>query len=392
MRVALCNVQEFNPLIGGIERVSVSLAEQLIDNNVEVIFISCRKSKYSKEYCLPAPQFILPSSEDYSLENVAHMIKLVREQKIDILINQNAHSYSFHKQCCEVSRQSDVKLISVLHFDPDMRRKGYKNMMCDRFFTIREKIKNGTYSFLLSYPITYISLRDQRKLYRALYYDSDSTVLLSSKYYEIFSKIGGISEHDKLSAIANMLSFPIEKNEYCKSNTILFCGRMAPPKNPYRALYAWRILQKVLPDWNIKFVGDGPWFKRLKLMAEKLGLCRYEFCGMQSPINYYKEAKIFLLTSNYEGFPLVLNEAMQYGCVPVAFESFESITDIISNGENGFLVPPFDINQFADKIKELAMNCCEFDRMSKNARQSTDRFAPEKIIKKWQDLFYKVLR
>lgn len=77
MKVAICNVQEFNPKIGGIERVSVSLAEQLIKLNVDVIFISCRRSQYKIEYTLPAPQFSLPESDDYSEANKQAFCKIL---------------------------------------------------------------------------------------------------------------------------------------------------------------------------------------------------------------------------------------------------------------------------------------------------------------------------
>ena len=60
MKIAICSVQEFNPTIGGIERVSASLAEELIKKGVEVLFVACRKSPYSKPYVLPARQVFLP--------------------------------------------------------------------------------------------------------------------------------------------------------------------------------------------------------------------------------------------------------------------------------------------------------------------------------------------
>ena len=63
MKIAICNVQEFNPTIGGIERVSVSLAEGLIKEGVEVLFVACRKSPYSKPYTLPAKQLRLLCSK-----------------------------------------------------------------------------------------------------------------------------------------------------------------------------------------------------------------------------------------------------------------------------------------------------------------------------------------
>ena len=79
MKIAICNVQEFNPTIGGIERVSVSLAEGLIKEGVEVLFVACRKSPYSKPYTLPAKQVLLPKTLDYCIENVQALAQTEEE-------------------------------------------------------------------------------------------------------------------------------------------------------------------------------------------------------------------------------------------------------------------------------------------------------------------------
>ena len=71
--------------------------------------------------------------------------------------------------------------------------------------------------------------------------------------------------------------------------------------------------------------------------------------GLQIQQNTIKRAPILCMTSNYEGFPMVLVEAMQYGCVPFAFDSFPSLYDIINDGINGVIVPAFDEDSYAKK-------------------------------------------
>ena len=66
----------------------------------------------------------------------------------------------------------------------------------------------------------------------------------------------------------------------------------------------------------------------------------------KNPEPYYNEASIFMMTSSFEGWGLTLTEAQQYGCVPLAFRSFASLTDIITDKVNGFAIPNDDISLY----------------------------------------------
>ena len=91
-------------------------------------------------------------------------------------------------------------------------------------------------------------------------------------------------------------------------------------------------------------------------MSKDLGLKKVHFYGNKNPIEYYKRAKILCMTSAYEGFPLVLAEAQTFGTIPIAFNSFASITDIIKDGDNGLLIEPFNISKYASILSELMEN------------------------------------
>ena len=112
---------------------------------------------------------------------------------------------------------------------------------------------------------------------------------------------------------------------------------------------------------------------------------RIEFAGFKNPVPYYQESSIFCMTSNHEGWGLVLTEAMQYGCVPIAFDSFESIHEIIQNKENGFLVKPFQIQEYVKILIDITNT--DISTYSQCAIDSMERLKPNQIIKEWMALF-----
>lgn len=390
MKIAICNVQEFNPTIGGIERVSVSLAESLIAQGVEVVFVACRKSSYSKPYTLLAKQLFLPEPLDYSPLNVKALVRIIKEENIDVLLNQNSHSELYNRTCYETKIRSGVKLISVLHFSPDMRIKGNRHLVNFRHLALKENLINCLREVCTRFPLRYVTMYDQCRMWKNLYLHSDKVVLLSHEYKKLYSKWSGIKETEKLTAINNMLSFSYEKQIYPKKKQILYCGRLLfSQKRPDRVLFVWKKMQDKLPEWNLMIVGDGPFKEEMQRLSKKLSLKRIEFVGFKNPVAYYKESSIFCMTSNHEGFPMVLTEAMQYGCVPVAFDSFESIREIIQDGQNGFLVKPFDLDSYAENIVRLARGGLE--NYVANAVNSMERLVPETIAKQWVTLFESVL-
>ena len=386
MKVAICSVQEFNPTIGGIERVSVSLAEELIKKGVEVLFVACRKSPYSKPYVLPARQMFLPEPLDYCAGNVQALAHILKEEKVDILLNQNSHSELYNRTCFETKSASGVKLISVLHFSPDMRIRGNRHLVNFSYLSLKENLINALRDICTRFPLRYITMHDQCRMCRNLYLHSDKVVLLSNEFMKSYIKLSGVKEAFKLTAINNMLSFPYEKRNYPKKKQILWCGRLLfSQKRPDRILWVWKKLQDKLPDWNLVIVGDGPFSGQMRQLSERLSLERIEFTGFKDPVPYYKESSIFCMTSNHEGFPMVLTEAMQYGCVPVAFDSFESIHEIIEDGKNGFLVKPFDMDKYADMVLRLVDNF-KVDYVM-NVMNSMERLMPENVVKLWIRLF-----
>ena len=393
MKIAICNVQEFNPMIGGVERVSVSLATELKRLGHEVIFVAQRRCPWSGEYVPVAPQFMLPDSDDYTPENVAALTDLLRSEHVDVMINQNGHSYLYNRLIFEARRASGVPVVSVLHFDPMGRLNSRRGCVNLRMRSLKDNLKAAAHWIALSRPLRRIGMADQRRLFRQLVDGSDAVALLSPRFREGFLKVAGLDNAPNLTAIYNMLSWPLDADvRYEKENIILSVGRLYwPQKRLDQLLRAWKLIQDRLPDWRLVIAGDGPDRSRLETLASDLRLKRVEFAGFVNPREYYEKSRIFALTSAHEGLPMTISEAMQSGCVPVAYMSYESIYDQITDGRSGYLVASGDYKALADRIVALASDRSLLESMSREAIASRSRFTPDTIAREW-DTFLKSLK
>ena len=150
----------------------------------------------------------------------------------------------------------------------------------------------------------------------------------------------------------------------------------------------WSHLYKKYPDWNLVIVGDGK--QRAILEKRARNMERVSFIGYADPRQYYIESSIFCMTSNFEGLPMVLLEAMCFGTIPVAFNSFASVTDAITDKRNGLLVPPFSVKGYVEKIEYLINNESIRSNMAKAGIESVKRYTIDSIIEQWETLFAKL--
>lgn len=208
--------------------------------------------------------------------------------------------------------------------------------------------------------------------------------------YKTSEPMSFLSEHTTTSP-DNMLSFENPKIDCEKENRILFCAMVSPQKRPERALYVWKQIYKQLPDWSLDIVGDGFQLDSLKRLSDKLRLERVTFHGFKNPVNFYKRSKIFLMTSDYEGWGLTLTEAMQYKCVPVAMATYSSVFDIVDDAENGFLIKNVDCHVMADRVLWLAQNTQKMNEMAEQAYKKVQCFSADRIADKWVDVFEDVV-
>ena len=221
---------------------------------------------------------------------------------------------------------------------------------------------------------------------RAVYGLSDAHIVTSKSFIPIFGKFIGVANPKKSHAIRYPLTLMANPNKP-KENAFVYVGRLEQTqKRVDRIIAAWREVCAALPDWRLDIVGDGP--DRQMLEEQAKDLPRIKFHGFQNPMAYYETSKIILLTSDFEGFGLVLVEAMTAGCVPIILGSYPAAYEI-ADGSNGVvLATPFDLKAYSDEMLRLAKTPERLGAMSKKAIEKAGEYSPEEVAKEYLALLF----
>ncbi len=174
-----------------------------------------------------------------------------------------------------------------------------------------------------------------------------------------------------------------------RSKKVIAAGRYSSPKRFDNLLRIWSLVAPRFPDWRLEIWGEGELRKELEELIERLDIGGSAFlkgytADLEMPLS---NAAIFALTSDHEGFPLVLLEAMSCGVVPVCFACRTGPRDIITDGENGFLIPPGNLDLFAERLMFLMEHDDQRRAMAQKATARAADFTPEKIARRWMEQF-----
>lgn len=189
--------------------------------------------------------------------------------------------------------------------------------------------------------------------------------------------------------IPNSLAFYPEKASVCENKSIISIGRLCEQKGYDLLLEAWKTVAAKHPDWKLQIYGEGEWEGMLKREIETYGLT--ESFILHKPVanirERYVESSFYVLSSRFEGFGLVLIEAMACGLPCVAYDCPNGPADIIKDGEDGILVENGNVSSLSGRICYLIEHEAERKEMGKKARQNVRRYLPETVMGKWADYF-----
>jgi len=177
------------------------------------------------------------------------------------------------------------------------------------------------------------------------------------------------------------------KQEYEKENIILTVGRLIKTKHHDRLI---RIFRKIDNDnWKLVIVGGDALkqngMARLSNLVEKYNMeDKIELTGTVSNIEaYYHRSKIFVFTSSSEGFPNVIGEAMSAGLPVISYDCVAGPSEMIDDGENGYLIPLFDDEQYLDKLNTMVNNQHLRKKMGEASRKKIDVYSVDNIAEKY---------
>ncbi|EOZ9594251.1 glycosyltransferase family 4 protein [Enterobacter hormaechei] len=216
---------------------------------------------------------------------------------------------------------------------------------------------------------------------------SDEIVVLSEKDRKYWQENLWLNK-SKLQVIYNASQFQITTNDYpVESKNILSVGRLTDQKGFDLLIQAWEEVHNEFPDWTLTIIGSGPNKDSLENLATELSLnTSIKFiAATQNITDYYQNCAFLCLPSRYEGFGLVLIEAMSFGVPAIAFDCDCGPSEILDM-DNGILVPNENIKIFAESLRLMISQKVLRINMSNNAKLKANAFTVKRFRDRWNTI------
>lgn len=381
MNIALFLTRELDPNAGGVQRTTSKLAKIFEAKKHKVIIVSYINDTTSVKDYEGIKLFQVNEKESSALK------KIFQEEQIDCIINQMGFSLELTKLLLKV-KPRDTKIINTLRINPLNFYDNHKN-------TLKEFFDRKKISFLNTYItrkilLAYHIFRQNVEL-GFIVKNTDAFVMLSEKFKpELFFLVPKLKKYlHKIHGIGNPFQRPeLDIQNLPKENIIVYVGSVNNRQKRVDLLFQiWKELHHQYPDWKFWVLGEGVEKSNMENFCKRNNLDRIQFFGRVNPNEYYKKAKIFHMTSAFEGFGNVLIEAQSYGCVPMLFNSYSAASDIVNHNKNGILIQPFDCNEYIVETKKLMDNSEKTSELALNAYENVLRFSYEETYKKWEKVF-----
>ena len=196
-------------------------------------------------------------------------------------------------------------------------------------------------------------------------------------------------ELDNVTMIPDPLPLKMEEKSTLQSKRIVTIGRYSYEKGYDYLLRIWALVEKKYPDWQLNVYAMGDPTPYVKLMDELSVDPRR--CHLNSSLvdveSEYLRSSILVQPSRAEGFGLVLVEAMACGLPVVAFDCENGPRSLITDGEDGFLIPPYDVELFADRLMLLMDDERLRAEMGEKGLLKSQHYHISKIACQWEQLF-----
>lgn len=341
---------------GGAERVLSLLANEFENRNNEVVIITRVKGI---AYKLNENIICKSIFNEYSMTNIEKvkfyfkMIKIIKEEKPDIIIS---FMKGMNRKSILISRFLNIPIIVSEHIN----YKGGMNL------------------------ITWI---ERRWIYKL----ADAVILLTKYDYNMFYK----KFLNNAKVIQNPVSFqPLNKLKK-KEKTIVASGNLNrwQHKGFDNLLIIFSEVSKVHPDWKLNIAGEGKEGKEylIDICKDLNILDKVHFLGFCDNLSdILASSSVFVLSSRFEGFPMVLIEAMSQGCACVSYDCISGPSEIITNNIDGILIEDQNIEKMKQSIIQIIQNEETRERLSIEATKSVGKLSITNIADEWLFLINKI--
>lgn len=373
MKLFYCIRATYNP--GGMERVLFNKVSYWVEKlNWEVVIVTTDQKGLPPFYPFPENVRTIDLGIDYADDNYKGVI-----QKVTGYL----HRRRKHKQALTellIKEKADIVVSlypSESSFIPDIKdgsRKVLEIHYC-KFF----RLQYGRQG-LLGAIDRWRTWQDER-----IVRQFDKFVVLTNEDKGYWGNLPNIE------VIPNAAMFVADRYSDVSNKRVIAVGRLDYQKGFDRLINAWEIVHKSgkYNGWRLDIFGQGEWKDMLQGMIDdrKLNDCTSINKPTKNIGEEYADSAMLVMSSNYEGFPMVMIEAMACGLPVVAFDFKCGPKDIISDGENGLIIRNGDIEALAEGMMRLMEDTENRKRMSLNARKIVDTYSEKAVMDKWIGLF-----
>lgn len=351
---------------GGAERVIANLCNDYLSMENEITIITCTKDK---------PQYEM--KENIDVLSLDESIKQKEESKVNRLIRR---------------RKKLKRLINELNPDVVI---SFLPEPCFITLSIKKYINCPVIISVRNDPKIEYKFLPYKILMKLLYPKTDGIVYQTEDAKEYFNFSKNLKENGVI--IAN----PINKNfigkEYLgkRKKEIVAVGRLFEQKNYPLLIKSFYDIKDDIKDYNLKIYGEGVLRENLEDLIKSLQIeDRVQLCGQKDNIiEYIKYASVFVMSSDFEGMPNSLMEAMALGLPVISTDCpCGGPKTLINNNQNGILVPVNDRKQLSEQILRLINDKELSNKLSNNAIKIVDNFSPDIIYDKWGKYIYKITK
>ena len=376
MKVLFVCQNPVDSFAGGVQHITYELANSFKEIGIESLYLSVNK----KEYKGLERNYYIPNVADIkSTENKQFITELLGKNGVDIIINQCGIDFRLSKLIFDAALGRPV--ITCFHNSllGGIENFYHLHQSLFRRLKISRKIIESN---LIKRIIRAIYIYAHKNGYIKICRKSARVIVLTNSMLSELKVFVRNNDLKNVEVIPNFVS-PVNLDKV-KEKTIVYVGRIDRLyKQTDLAISIWKNFSERHPDYHFYVVGDGKDLDFIKDLAVKKNCKNIHFEGQNNPDKYYKRASLLMFTSCSESFGLVLIEAMAYGIVPIAFDSYSAIREIIDDGIDGCLVEPFNITQFSNTLSLLVEDKKRYDQMSTNAIAKARIFSKDIIIEKW---------
>lgn len=374
MKLVYCHCSLFNP--GGMERVLLNKVRWLAAAGHEIIVVTTDQQDRPTFYDFPTEVRLIDLGINYSLDNFEPLYKRIPSYLRKRRMHRRKLTELLMRECPDIT----ISLYpSESSFIPEIKDGSKKilELHFNRYFRLQYGRKG-----LTGLIDRYRSRKDERIARKF-----DSFVVLTEEDKAYWGNMPNIS------VIPNA-ALPMPLKSDCTAKRVIAVGRLDYQKGFDRLINVWELVKKnsASEGWRLDIFGQGEWLDMLEEMIQSKGLSDSTKINVPTDeiAKEYAVSSILAMTSHYEGFPMVMIEAMSAGLPVVTFDYKCGPRDIISDGIDGLIVPDGDLNAFATALLGLMADDNRRKQMGSAATMVIDRYSEERVMLQWTSLFEKL--